>query len=390
MRLRDWAKVFPIFVEEFKKYSFRNALTIFRALRTHYPQKHNDKIIINATLPPYPSDAFKNTIEAVKSFKRRPLLVSIVLNGVSQTQDFKSKQLGISDTVDLVGQCSELGSTKIDFIGNDPLLRDDIIPIVSAVAENNSVAISSSGWGLTGKLARSLLAAGLDCLSINIESVAIGPNLRESTLSFSSKALRTAVEAGLYTVASTTATREKIESGEIDKITDYASKAGAKELVIMRPRPLPVFGSDFMLPLSDEHINYLESFSADWNNKEAMTITSFTNFYFKKIRGCIAGCYRLHIDVQGNVYPCEYLPCIFGNIYKEQLSDIWQRMGEYFQKSCNYCVADELRKALPDKKFNFPAQYTDISPYLEKIRSELPKDLPECCFWFLENQKILD
>ena len=70
--------------------------------------------------------------------------------------------------------------------------------------------------------------------------------------------------------------------------------------------------------------------------KEVKRYKAFTG------RHCFAGVTTLTVAVDGNVRPCSHLDISYGNIVKDELGDIWNRMqewraGNFLPLSCRFC-----------------------------------------------------
>jgi MoaA/NifB/PqqE/SkfB family radical SAM enzyme len=53
--------------------------------------------------------------------------------------------------------------------------------------------------------------------------------------------------------------------------------------------------------------------------------------------GCFAGRRWIHVDGNGEVLPCAYMPLSFGNIKEKSLKEIWKEMTRYqwFKGRCS-------------------------------------------------------
>ncbi len=82
----------------------------------------------------------------------------------------------------------------------------------------------------------------------------------------------------------------------------------------------------------------------------------------QEFMGCTAGFNRLHVDAEGNVYPCDVLPFSYGNIKKECIKDIWERMHADFSRPRSSCLMLDNYRAMAEFT-DWPidcARYRDI------------------------------
>jgi MoaA/NifB/PqqE/SkfB family radical SAM enzyme len=78
--------------------------------------------------------------------------------------------------------------------------------------------------------------------------------------------------------------------------------------------------------------------------------------------GCPAAMVQLHLRANGDVSPCDFTPCSFGNIRQQSLREIWQNMANhelYAQPSAR------CRLSRPD----FWGKLDDIGPGPNGLRS---------------------
>lgn len=61
--------------------------------------------------------------------------------------------------------------------------------------------------------------------------------------------------------------------------------------------------------------------------------------------GCQAGFSFLYISAQGEVFPCDFVPVSFGNVYKSGIAAIHQRMQDLLRRPSQACLARVLRES---------------------------------------------
>ena len=85
----------------------------------------------------------------------------------------KAQELSASQLVDITKACAELGIIKVRITGGEPLLRRDLVEIISGIREIPSIVDISltTNAQMLADQAQSLKDAGLDRLNISIDSL---------------------------------------------------------------------------------------------------------------------------------------------------------------------------------------------------------------------------
>ena len=65
--------------------------------------------------------------------------------------------------------------------------------------------------------------------------------------------------------------------------------------------------------------------------------------------GCQAGMSFIYISAQGEVFPCDFVPISFGNVYEIGLPAILKRMHLLLKRPSKCCLALRLKKYYRDK-----------------------------------------
>jgi len=81
------------------------------------------------------------------------------------------------------------------------------------------------------------------------------------------------------------------------------------------------------------------------NDNVSIYSPQFWQFCGYKESTCQAGKYRLHVDENGNVNPCQWLrETVLGNVYDNEYDELVERGQEYYEKfvkikpECKYCI----------------------------------------------------
>lgn len=138
-------------------------------------------------------------------------------------------------TADEIGEIvrvgSEFGIKKVKLTGGEPLMRDDIVEIVSAVHRPSiiDVSMTTNGTKLAGK-ARGLAEAGLDRVNISLDT--LDPQLYAKITGVPKldrvlEGIDATLDAGLRPVKLNMLVLRGINEGEVERVMDYALNRGA-------------------------------------------------------------------------------------------------------------------------------------------------------------------
>lgn len=135
--------------------------------------------------------------------------------------------LSVEEITALVGAFARCGVTKVRITGGEPLLRDDIVDVVAAVARTPgvaTVALTTNGARLR-EFARPLLDAGLHAVNVSLNSLGRGTFRRiagRDRLPQVLDGLRAAVECGFRKVKTNTVVMRGINDHEMSAIAELA------------------------------------------------------------------------------------------------------------------------------------------------------------------------
>jgi MoaA/NifB/PqqE/SkfB family radical SAM enzyme len=324
-------------------------------MRNEKPHRFGNQTRINTFFPPYPSAAFDRFLAGIIARRRLPFSTYLAVTGDCPYRcphcSYGGRPKGgltTRELLDIVGQACSLGACTLGFTGGEPLLRADLEELVAAASSGSMATILfTTGHSLTPVRARRLAEAGLTCLTVGIESADRGAHdeVRQVRGSFEEarQAVRVSKEAGIYTALSTVGTREKIASGELERVYALACQWGVGELRLLAPVATGSAASRGSIMLSPRERRMLYDFHVDHNRRRGgPAVASFAYLESAEVFGCGAGYHHLFIDAAGEVCPCDLTPLSFGNVTREPLAGIWDRMGGLFARPRRSCLMGEI------------------------------------------------
>lgn len=142
-----------------------------------------------------------------------------------------SREMGAGEIGEIVGLAKGFGMRKIKLTGGEPLLREDIVEIVTAVTAQGmrEVSMTTNGTLLAG-VAGELAEAGLDRINVSLDTLdgatykrITGKGLLREVL----EGIDAAIDAGLTPVKINMVLLKGVNEGEVEQMVAFACGRGA-------------------------------------------------------------------------------------------------------------------------------------------------------------------
>ncbi len=324
-----------------------------------------DVHVINSHFPPIPSRAFDTFVDQffdVGKAESRRRLFSVTL-AVTNRCGFhcwhcynagrEQRDLPLPAMRNLAGELQDLGAVLVTLTGGEPLLRDDLEEIAGAFDDRTCLILGTTGDGLTKERARALRGRGVFGVGISLDSVDAAEHDRlrgrEGAYRTAHDALAVARDAGLYPYFVSVATSEFLERGRFMAFLRHAADAGAREVHLLEPSATGRLAGRRDVLLTKEERGLIVDYQREVAGRDDLPVLScFTYLEGEEAFGCGAGLTHLYVDGTGEVCPCNLVPTSFGNIEREPLRGILDRMGEIFRRPRPGCVGQILAGHIPD------------------------------------------
>lgn len=229
-----------------------------------------------------------------------------------------------------IDEIFSLGCIKVNFFGGEPLLREDIVELISYASKKDLfIFMDTNAFLLDRSMAKRLKNAGLTCAIISFDSVDKRKhdeirNL-EGLYEKAINGLIYCIEEGIPCVISTIATPDSINLGDLERLIRFAKNIGVTAVRILLPMLSGKWNSkiEYMLTKTEE--------SKVWEYLEPGFVYLESGFSYKKgkvsRRICQAAVKGLiYISPYGDVQMCYTVPHSFGNIKEKPLEEIVKLM----------------------------------------------------------------
>jgi len=345
--------------------------------------------VVNAHLPPYPSQAFDSFLAHMEG--RRPDGICMATIAVTNRCMYKcshcynanrrQSEMPLSRLKELACELQELGVSVATLSGGESLLRKDLEEMAASFDSRSALRLDSSGFGLSWQRASGLKKAGVFSIGVSVDSLDEAEHdlRRGQSGAFKSalRALEVSSEAGLYPYAVSVPFKGFLEKERFFELLRLVQSHGGRELQILEPCAVGrLAGKDLDGMVDADATRRILELEALANLDESLpAVSSFASLESPEAFGCCAGTAQIYIDGSGELCPCNLVPLSFGNVMKEPLAKIVARMRRSFQRPMADCVCKRLARKIK------PGSQAPLRPALsrklaaEAIREDAP--LPE-------------
>lgn len=265
-----------------------------------------------------------------------------------KTENAKAS-LNLAELKSAVSQVVKLGATCVVFTGGEPLLFKGIHDLVASVDKQKAICtLFTNGEYLNPETIKRLKQAGLYGVFVSFDDDDAGRHdlnrKREGIFHKAAEGIRLCQEQGILTGISTYVTKEKIQNGGLDKMMELGKRLNVMEVFIFDVIPTGMLQEKYDLLLNTADFNQIKEFRAKYNTRNdyprIIHQTMLTSIAYPCTgEGCPAGIAHLHLRANGDVSPCDFAPLSFGNLRREPLENVWNRMtsSEIYAKPSPCC-----------------------------------------------------
>jgi len=238
------------------------------------------------------------------------------------------EELSTQEVKSVISAARRLGAVEITLFGGEPLLRNDLEEIIGHARKLRMLpSLDTNGLLLSPGKIESLKAAGLTAVKVSLDSpdAAEHDRLRgvEGCFKKALDGIRGALKQGLSCAISTYATRENVQSGNLQKLIRLGRNLGVTAVRIIDttlsgcflnalPRQLAPPEREELARLLEPGFVFLENLAS------ARALTH-------PICSALARRY-IYVSPYGDLQPCCFVPLSFGNIRREPLKIITRRL----------------------------------------------------------------
>jgi len=252
------------------------------------------------------------------------------------SRELEAGLLTLSDIRNAVDLLAEKGVVFVNFGGGEPLLLDDLFVITAyAVSRGLKVTMNSNGWLLDLSVARRVAEAGFHSVGISIDSPRAGVHdcfrNREGSFQRAVAALDNLREAGVRSTVSCVINRENV--GNWQGMIDLCREHGARTLYLHNYKCTGM-GRVNMGDLDLTPVQWSAFYTEALAVREGLSdlVISFDDPIMAAlpgydpdtaVKGSTCGKLSLHIEPDGGITPCGFIPVTIGNILTDDFDRVW-------------------------------------------------------------------
>lgn len=316
---------------------------------------HNGWYMVSSYLPPQGSQSFLSYVKggafpdklytSIAYMKRAaPLSAYLCVTNACHfncvhcsARDRRGKpSFSTEEWAGLIQEIQDAGAAMIGFTGGEPVLRPDMEELISRVDERSATILFTSGKDFTAERAISFKRAGLDILSVSLDSAdpATHAYMRadDKAFQYALNAIRFARDAGMYVLVQPVVYKKELTREKLFNLFKLVYKYGAHEVRIHQPVPsgsLLEPDTDpkeiFLTQADREHLFRIQHAA----NRKLWGFPKVSSFPFTESPGkfgCSAGMKHSYVTSDGELFPCDFLPLSFGNVMTGGFKPVFDRM----------------------------------------------------------------
>jgi MoaA/NifB/PqqE/SkfB family radical SAM enzyme len=320
-------------------------------LRMFRPATADTGTIIFVNCPPLGSTAFRRYLSGLARCARgglAPLAAHVAVNGQCPNRCARCSNVArevsgapLAQLKQLLAGLKNAGVASISLTGGEPLLRPDLPEIVRACGPEAAAQLFTSGHGLSGGLARHLRGAGLAAAFVSLDHFRETEHdrLRGRRGAFREAlhAVESFLEAGVYTALQTVVEPALLEDGTPERFLEFAAKLGVHDVVLLTPFPVGVSAPCAFDGSVGQRLKALHLLAA--RNPRWPKVTAMPLLESAELLACQAGRGLLYVSAAGDVFPCDFVPVSFGNVFETGLDEILARLRNAFGRPSHNCLA---------------------------------------------------
>lgn len=308
-----------------------------------------EKLICSTWMPPIPSPGFNRLVKSQLLSSIGKMIPDQVTISITEEcpnncihcalPDTKNRRKLTPDIVkSAIDQVLEMGTTFVIFDGGEPLTYSGLEDLIRYVDSEKAIAgMFTSGVGLSEERASHLKEAGLYSLTVSFDSAYEDKHDsvrgRKGVFKSAVEAVKNGIKAGLLVNIYVVLSRDNVD--ELDELYKLASELGVHELSFYEIVPTGRWIDHASEILTPKDLRKFDNFVSRARKMEGPRV--FPIPQVMKTTGCMAGRKWLHITPEGNIFPCACIPIPYGNIHRDRINDVWNKIREdpaYNAKSC--------------------------------------------------------
>ncbi len=284
---------------------------------------------------------------------RAPLITSIAINSACPLNCFHCSADGVGgalskeDLLRTIDGIVETGCPVIVITGGEPLICKHLIDVIERIPPAVTVSLYTSGYGLTEEQAAVFRARPnmLVCFSLDHGDEAEHDRRRGFPGAYAGvqRGIELLRDGRCERQISSLVTPDRLHSGELSRFVRQLSGSGVSCVQWFQARPVGRLTGEQAHSLSPEEEIEVWALANELNQDPSLPlVVAHPAIQHANMLGCCAGYARMYIDSKGHVNPCDFAPLSFGEVTKESVPVLWNRMRAQFDRPGSKCLSRDM------------------------------------------------
>ncbi len=363
----------------------------FKMKRFFRPVITSKGISIDPTIPMIGRKSFGSFLKGIKRLMNgvhTPIVVHIAITDdcnyhCQRCSNFPSKDNypSLTSLKKIIGELKQHNTALINFTGGEPTLRRDLPELISSCGAEIAVSMFTSGQGMDNSFAKNLSLSGLEKAYISLDHYrkSVHNKTRGCNTAYDQalKTIKLCLKNNIYTIAQAVIDENLNADNDIIKYINFVKELGVHEIMFLEVMPIKF--NDKNLPLTKQIHQKLKELQLTSNkNYKLPKISTMSLSESPECVGCQAGISFIYINTEGEVFPCDFLPFSFGNIYQDGLDTILRRLSNFIPSPSGNCIVKQYSNHIRSIDFK-PIPWHETKVLLKDYNPGPP---PALMTWF--------
>lgn len=335
----------------------RQSFGLLRYLLGTRPTWRSGTAELNVYSPPVGSAAYSRYLRGLRRMGRSewvPLVVHVSLTDRCPYRCRRCSNVargGRDPTLEALARLGQqlraAGTCRVALTGGEPLMRDDLPAVVEAYGPELSPVVFTSGYGLDAGRAEELRRSGLAAAFVSLDHFLPHQHDRvrgrPGAFDRAVDAIRACREAGLYTAAQAVVGRSLLAKGQLERFLAFCKGLGVHEVMLLEPVPVGRGPTDADVDQdARQRLAGVQLRAA--RDADLPKVSSMSWLESPECLGCQAGLSFFYVTARGEVFPCDFAPVSFGNVFELGVQEIHARLVRMLKRPSSACLARRLRR----------------------------------------------
>jgi MoaA/NifB/PqqE/SkfB family radical SAM enzyme len=266
-------------------------------------------------------------------------------------QDPTRSVMTTGQACDVIRQGQELGVSVLNFVGGEPLLREDLPELIRSVDKDLTTTVLFTNGSRLAERAASLRKAGLDSVYVSIDSA--DPSRHDQfrgvpgLFDQAAAGIRRALGVGLSTGIACTMTPESFKRGEMGRILELGKRLGVHEVLLFDAMPTGRYSGREDLVDNQGWVEQMIQAAVPYNRDRSypgVLVWAYSSGF--RAAGCSCGTSYFYVSPYGDVMSCDFNHAAFGNVLTTPLYQVWDELTsreEFSQAAWGGCKVKNSR-----------------------------------------------